>query len=90
MMQARHLAGDEARHTRWNKITLFWLDSYSQQCYMFISFANQSFWGTSSRNIHRIVLGVRNKRRRETLPRTHQQSVHGRVEMDSHAVTTVL
>ena len=48
------------------------------------------FRGRPSRNIHWIVSGVRNKSRRESIPRTHQQSVHGRVEMDSHASTTVL
>ena len=53
-------------------------------------FCKSIFRGRPSRNIHRIVLGVRNKSRRETLPHTHQQSVHGRVEMDSHADTTVL
>ena len=53
-------------------------------------FCKSIFRGRPLCNIHRIVLGVRNKSRQETLPRTHQQSVHGRVEMDSHADTTVL
>ena len=53
-------------------------------------FCKLIFWGRPSHNIHRVVLGVRNKSRRESLPRTCQQSVHGRVEMDSHADTTVL
>ena len=53
-------------------------------------FCKSIFQVRPSRNIHRIVSGVQNKSRRETLPRTHQQSVHGRVEMDSHADTTVL
>ena len=48
------------------------------------------FRGRPSRNIHRVVSGIQNKSRRESLPCTHQQSVHGRVEMDSHADTTVL
>ena len=53
-------------------------------------FCKLIFWGRPSHNIHRVVSGVRNKSRRESLPRTCQQSVHGRVEMDSHADTTVL
>ena len=53
-------------------------------------FCKSIFRGRPSRNIHRIVSGVRNKSRWESLPHTHQQSVHGRVEMDSHADTTAL
>ena len=53
-------------------------------------FCKSIFQGRPSHNIHRLVLGIRNKSRQESLPHTHQQSVHGRVEMDSHANTTVL
>ena len=53
-------------------------------------FCKLIFRGRPSHNIHRIVSGVQNKGRWESLPRTYQQSVHGRVEMDSHADTTVL
>ena len=48
------------------------------------------FRGRPSCNIHQIVSGIRDKSRQESLPHTHQQSIHGRVEMDSHANTTVL
>ena len=48
------------------------------------------FRGRPSRNIHRMISGIRNESMRESLPCTHQQPVHGRVELDSHADTTVL
>ena len=53
-------------------------------------FCKLIFRGRPLCNIHRIVSGIQNKSRREPLPCTHQQSVHGRVEMDFHADTTVL
>ena len=43
MMQAMHLVDDEERQTRRNESYPSRLDSYLQQCYMFISFANRSF-----------------------------------------------
>ena len=48
------------------------------------------FRGRPSRNMHRIISGICNESKRESLPRTCQQPVHGRVELDSHANTTVL
>ena len=48
------------------------------------------FRGSPSRNIHRIISGIHNESKRESLPCTRQQPVHGRVELDSDADTTVL
>ena len=53
-------------------------------------FCKLTFQGRPSHNIHRVVSGICNQSKRESLPRTCQQSVHGRVELDSHADTTVL
>ena len=53
-------------------------------------FCKLIFRGRPSRNIHRVVSGIHNQSKRESLPHTCQQPVHGRVELDSHADTTVL
>ena len=53
-------------------------------------FCKLIFRGRPSRNIHRIVSDIRNESKRESLPHTRQQSIHERVELDSHANTTVL
>ena len=53
-------------------------------------FCKLVFRGRPSCNIHQVVSGVQNQSRRESLPHTRQQSVHGRIEMDSHVDTTFL
>ena len=53
-------------------------------------FCKLIFRGRPSRNIHQIISVICNESKRESLPCSRQQPVHGRVELDPDADTTVL